>query len=269
MQHPNDVAAYKSELEKSISKEVLESIEKNIKEGMAAPGEKFNVERQPKKEKKIEEGDKEGRKKKKVEEEDKVEDKNSGEIKIGAIKKKHKIPANSNEEEKKINHSKTIDLNLIFPKSREGYIGKLAEECDMEGLDKAEISKLFSERINTAKNIKMTKELKPQNAMAQDMKEVCPENEEQLCLSINEKLEDLGKKFGLPLDKITQLLGQVCGSMADLERYLNGDKKVELWTDIEDLALKNQKNEEVRRGLETTRSAEAIVKRKNYLGLTS
>lgn len=85
-------------------------------------------------------------------------------------------------------------------------------------------------------------------------------------LVLNDRIESLSEKYKVQYETLCSILGQVSGNFHDLEGYLKGEKVI-MWTDFEDLALKNPKNITMTKYLLSNKSQSERIRRMRYLGL--
>ena len=79
-------------------------------------------------------------------------------------------------------------------------------------------------------------------------------------------LTELSQNFSLPMDEVLGLLHKLSGSVSDLERHLNGEQ-VEMWTELEDIALKECGETAVYKYIESSKGSAVVKTRRQYLGL--
>eukprot|EP00826_Nyctotherus_ovalis_P047043 TRINITY_DN5364_c0_g11_i1.p1 TRINITY_DN5364_c0_g11~~TRINITY_DN5364_c0_g11_i1.p1 ORF type:complete len:248 (+),score=70.61 TRINITY_DN5364_c0_g11_i1:262-1005(+) len=79
------------------------------------------------------------------------------------------------------------------------------------------------------------------------------------------KLGQLTHSSALSMPQILRLLHQVSGNLATLECYIKGEK-VDLWTELEDIALKEGEKSGMYKYVLGYKGEAAVESRKNYLG---
>lgn len=80
------------------------------------------------------------------------------------------------------------------------------------------------------------------------------------------ELETTAKQYGRDIDDVLKLFEEVNCSKAALKKALEGSEYVK-WTELEDMALHNEKDDQIEYLLRT-KGQEEVEKRRNFLGLT-
>lgn len=84
--------------------------------------------------------------------------------------------------------------------------------------------------------------------------------------SLRGYLQELMQKYGKPEGEICQMLAKVSGSLLSLEKLLKGEK-VEMWTDLEDLALQRSEDKNLYQCLVARKGLKETERRRQYLAL--
>lgn len=161
-----------------------------------------------------------------------------------------------------------LDLNQVIFSQKDGAtIGKLAESIDVGGVDQNAFKSKFEDNMKITKHLIISKDLSANTTTVRDMRDVCPPEAEPVFEKLDSKLEEFMKKYNKSMEELLALLGQMSGSVAELERYLKGEN-VSLWKEIEDMALQHPEDAAMQKHLAETKSELEIAKRKKYLGIS-
>jgi len=127
-----------------------------------------------------------------------------------------------------------IDLSLL--KRRGKGIKGVEEQLISEHL------KIFidqQQKVEMAKWIIIIRDFKEISRKMYDSREYGGRKQLEKYIEVYEKLKGIAEKYGKDFDEVCKIFGQVCGSLNLTEEYLKGGQ-VNLWNELEDLALNHQ-----------------------------
>lgn len=155
-----------------------------------------------------------------------------------------------------------IVIDIHLPKSSQENM-KLKSCIDEK--EEAEISSVVKRQAENNKGLVFCKETSTNQLHILDFEK--DEEDIETYKLLNIKLEDMCKKYNKTFEEIIKILEQVSGDTRELEKYLKGNKIAALWTELEDISLRQPEQSEVYKFLERTKGKDAIKKRKIYFGM--
>eukprot|EP01022_Parablepharisma_sp_SALTPOND_P017857 TRINITY_DN28_c1_g1_i1.p1 TRINITY_DN28_c1_g1~~TRINITY_DN28_c1_g1_i1.p1 ORF type:complete len:752 (+),score=71.00 TRINITY_DN28_c1_g1_i1:8417-10672(+) len=168
--------------------------------------------------------------------------------------------------EKNISDEEKTDINLeeLMPNKKPRQIQRLAEYLDKTFESGEELKRIVQEREEDNKNMVFIHELDTGRLILKNVNQTEEPEECEMYYDIEERIEDIAKKYGAESGDLCKLLAQLSGDFAELEKYLQGEQ-VPLWTEFEDTVLQHPENISMYKQLEIIKGKEAMKKRREYL----
>jgi len=160
-----------------------------------------------------------------------------------------------NFEEKNTNkYPVTLDLNALGERIKKNAL-RTSTESERKNLQSAKLIKA-EDYLFIRKPTEKESSIKSKKHKEQSKFEI-----------LDTVLKRLSIKYNISQKRLIQILQNVSGSLPDLKKALNGEE-TKMWTDLEDIALRQPTTEKVYKCLLKKKGLTAINKRKEYLQIT-
>eukprot|EP01022_Parablepharisma_sp_SALTPOND_P004593 TRINITY_DN1205_c0_g1_i2.p5 TRINITY_DN1205_c0_g1~~TRINITY_DN1205_c0_g1_i2.p5 ORF type:complete len:254 (+),score=44.73 TRINITY_DN1205_c0_g1_i2:2701-3462(+) len=163
----------------------------------------------------------------------------------------------------------SIDLELLYDKEEKPNLSQIVDAKDRKLIGVIEKTKPRKSQENFIACFKcvaagdIPEELKS-IPIKQKRK---PEKNDEDVLKTRDTLIELRRKYGKSVEEIKELYSRVSEDLETLKLLLEG-KKVQIWTDLEDLALQASAESAEYKSLVKVKGEAEVKKRKKFLGLT-